>query len=415
MRTGWREATLGELCTLRAGIAFKKTLQGQATGDIPFIKVSDMNLPGNSCEIAVARNYLTVDQAAQIRAKPFPKETTVFAKIGEALRHNRVRLLQHETLIDNNMMGAVPDSKVVLPRFLFYLLSTIDLGRLATGTAVPYLTQSTLARIALAIPPLENQRSIASTLSEFDALAENIRKRLAVIEQLSELIYREWFVHFRYPGRHPEKLVASPLGPIPAGWTVAPLFDVAEVSFGYPFASAGFGQTGLYPVVRIRDVPKGTTETFTNEEAGSRYEVHNGDTLVGMDGEFYLSRWCGGPSYLNQRVARVRPSADVEAQLLHLQLRAPLRALNQEITGTTVAHLGKRHLEGIHLLVGDQEVMARARQTLGPLGDLALSLRRAALRLSALRDLLIPKLVSGQIDLAPPGSTGRVEAERARA
>ena len=111
----------------------------------------------------------------------------------------------------------------------------------------------------------------------------------------------------------------------------------------------------------------------------------------------------------------MRPSADVEAQLLHLQLRAPLRALNQEITGTTVAHLGKRHLEGIHLLVGDQEVMARARQTLGPLGDLALSLRRAALRLSALRDLLIPKLVSGQIDLAPPGSTGRVEAERARA
>src|SRR5690606_9103479 len=97
---------LGELCDFQAGTAFPSDYQGEISGDYPFIKVSDMNLPGNERIIWYANNWITEKACRKLRAKIHPKDATVFAKIGVALTYNRRRLLKQPTIIDNNMMSA---------------------------------------------------------------------------------------------------------------------------------------------------------------------------------------------------------------------------------------------------------------------------------------------------------------------
>ena len=104
----WKTAILGELCDFRAGSVFKPALQGQSSGEFPFVKVGDMNLPSNAVRIQGANNWVSAADLRELRAKPFPPGTVVFAKIGEALRQNRLRQIVRKTIVDNNMMGAVP-------------------------------------------------------------------------------------------------------------------------------------------------------------------------------------------------------------------------------------------------------------------------------------------------------------------
>lgn len=224
---GWNQMTLGELCTLRAGSVFKTHYQGQSEGEIPFVKVSDMNLPGNEICIREANHWVSEGVRAEMKAKTFPKGTTVFAKIGEALKQNRVRLLVRDTIIDNNMMGAIPKPNVVEPTFFFYRLSDFDIASTATGTALPYLTVSTLSQSRFTVPPLSIQRRIAAILSTYDDLIENNTRRIQILERMAQALYREWFVHFRFPGHAKVKLVALPLGTIPQGWTPGTLGDIA--------------------------------------------------------------------------------------------------------------------------------------------------------------------------------------------
>ncbi len=123
---GWEVKPLGVLCTLRAGSAFPRVSQGRRTGKYPFAKVSDMNLPGNVICILSAANWVVDDDLGQLKARPFPLDTTVFAKIGEALKQNRLRLLVRPTLVDNNMMGAIPNANVFEPLIFHYALSRFD-------------------------------------------------------------------------------------------------------------------------------------------------------------------------------------------------------------------------------------------------------------------------------------------------
>ncbi len=162
--SGWGVGTVGELCTLRAGSVFRKASQGKLSGEYPFIKVSDMNLPENSVAILVANNWVDEDDLRQLKARPFPSDTTVFAKIGEGLKRNRTRVLSRPTIIDNNMMAAVPNARAIDPLILFHALSQIDFGEIAGGTALPYLTAGALRRLPVPVPPVKDQIPLAEPL-----------------------------------------------------------------------------------------------------------------------------------------------------------------------------------------------------------------------------------------------------------
>lgn len=294
------------------------------------------------------------------------------------------------------------------PAFLRYFLANRDFishaSNVASGTRMPRANWRTLSRSSWRVPPLPTQRKIAAILSAYDDLIENSFRRLKVLEEMARNLYREWFVEFRFPGHEHARFVDSAVGRIPKGWGVVGLLDVADVAYGFPFRSKNFTQdrVGL-PVVRIRNVLAGESSTFSEEVPSNpdRYRVLTGDILVGMDGAFHIGFWIGGEAWLVQRVARFRPTQEGMSHLhLFLAIQEPIRRLNAAITGTTVAHLGHRHIKAIKLALPPKPLLLRTAEMLNPIRSECFLLRSRNKILRQARDLLLPRLISGDIDLS---------------
>ena len=114
------------------------------------------------------------------------------------------------------------------PRYVYYYLQTLNLQRFNSGAGVPTLNRNDLDTLELWVHSLPTQRKIAAVLSAYDDLIENNTRRIQILEEMARAIYREWFVHFRFPGHETVKLVESAVGLIPEGWEVRTLGDIAE-------------------------------------------------------------------------------------------------------------------------------------------------------------------------------------------
>jgi type I restriction enzyme S subunit len=287
--------------------------------------------------------------------------------------------------------------------FLLACLNNADIKPFVTGAAQPKLSQANLRQVEILLPPLPTQRRIAGILGAYDELIENCQRRIRILEAMARAIYREWFVHFRFPGHEKLPRVASPLGDIPKGWVVKPLKDVADVTYGFPFQSTKFNTMGVgTPVIRIRDLLDASTNTFTDENAVSKHHIKNGDILVGMDGDFHMCIWSGGHALQNQRVAKFESRGQIGNYHLFLALESPIQAWNKSIVGTTVAHLGDSHIKAIQLLWPPTALLAKTREILEPISAQVIGLKRQVKNLCTTRDLLLPRLLSGQIELQLP-------------
>jgi type I restriction enzyme S subunit len=370
----WREVTLGDVIELKRG--YDLPTRARSVGPYPIVSSSGINGSHAEAKVrgpgVVTGRYGTLGQVFYITGDFWPLNTSLYVR----------------------------DFKGNNPRFVAVLLESMDLAQHDGAAAVPGINRNQLHIVPVRVPDRAAQDRIAAIMESIDDLIENNRRRVEVLEEMARAIYREWFVRFRYPGHEHVPLVDSPLGPIPDGWEISPLFDVVDVGFGFSFKSKQFSDSGPIPVIRIRDVPNGTTKTYSDEVPPERYRVVDGDVLIGMDGEFHLRQWTGGDAWLNQRVTRLRPTNGLSPRHLMLAVTGPIRDWNAAISGTTVAHLGKRHLEQIQILSPPHEVLDLATPLFDDLANQACTLVHASRQLTAIRDLLLPKLVTGQIDVS---------------
>jgi len=164
----WEVRKLGDYCLFESGTGFKESYQGKKSGNYPFIKVSDMNLAGNEIYIRYASNWVSSKDMEALNASPVPPNSIVLAKVGAALLLNRRRITVMETIVDNNMMAAIPKSNVSC-LYLYYFLLGIDLGKIAQEGALPSVNANDLGNIKVAIPLLKEQAAITAILSDMDA------------------------------------------------------------------------------------------------------------------------------------------------------------------------------------------------------------------------------------------------------
>jgi type I restriction enzyme S subunit len=137
-----------------------------------------------------------------------------------------------ETTFESSIIRARIDQSKAIPQFYYYFWAS-PLGRalmasIATRTAVSGIRGSDLVQLDVPLPPLPAQRKIAAVLSAYDDLIENNPRRIAVLERMARLLYQEWFVRFHFPGHEDVAMVDSELGPVPEGWEVKPLGEIAE-------------------------------------------------------------------------------------------------------------------------------------------------------------------------------------------
>ena len=252
-----------------------------------------------------------------------------------------------------------PNPQIIDSRFLFYTMLSCGFyakaDAAAIGAAQRTISLSSLRSIKILLPSLSVQKHIADILSAYDDLIENNQKQIKLLEEAAQRLYKEWFVDLRFPGWENTKIVDG----VPEGWERLPLPQIADIQYGFAFDGSLFNSSGYgTPIVRIRNIPDAETSDFTSEEASSEYLINNGDIIVGMDGEFHINSWAGGQAYLVQRTCCIRPKIEKIRGWLLYSIHEPIKYFEKTIVGATVAHLGKKHLDSITLLVPTEELYA---------------------------------------------------------
>lgn len=157
--------TIGDVSKLVSGYGFPITLQGQE-GTIPFYKVSDMNSMGNETEMVDSNNYVSIELAQQQKWSLAPQGTVIFPKIGAAIATNKKRILSKPAIFDNNVMGIICGKKI-LPKFMWYILNSIDISKWATLANPPSISKDPVLSQQIPLPTIEEQRKIVSELESY--------------------------------------------------------------------------------------------------------------------------------------------------------------------------------------------------------------------------------------------------------
>lgn len=146
--------------------------------------------------------------------------------------------------------------------------------------------------------------------------------------------------------------------------------EVCTIQYGFPFDSAKFSDSDGMPLIRIRDVVRGYSETYTTEEYKSEYIVHENDLLIGMDGEFNIAKWGKTPALLNQRVCRLAPKDSIDKDYLFYFMPIALKRIEEKTPFVTVKHLSAKELNKIEIPVLSLEEQRKIAETLSKVDEL---------------------------------------------
>jgi len=294
--------------------------------------------------------------------------------------------------------------------FLLACLNNADIKPFVTGAAQPKLSQANMRLIEIPLPPLPVQRRIAGILSAYDELMENSQRRIRILEAMARALYREWFVHFRFPGHEKHPRVASPLGDIPQGWEVKTIADVCEsVSYGYT-ASATREEVGP-KFLRITDIVPATID-WANvpfceipEDKAPKYLLKPGDIVVARTGATtgYAKRLnkLHPDTVFASYLVRARAKAGISNRMLGIVMESDeyKQYIQTNIGGAAQPQANAVVLTSMRLAVPPSSVGEKFDRLAAPMIDEAEMLAVKIENLRRTRNLLLPRLLSGQVEL----------------
>jgi type I restriction enzyme S subunit len=272
---------------------------------------------------------------------------------------------------------------------------------ITTGVNVPHISGKQILDYEFPLPPVPIQRRIADILSTYDELIENCQRRIKILETMARAIYREWFVHFRFPGYETVARVPSPLGKIPKGWEVKSFSGIATYLNGYAFKPDDWGNEGK-PIVKIKELKAGiTAQTPRNpgNSIPSKYSVRDGDVLFSWSADLDAYLWMGGEALLNQHLFNVLPSDGFTRSYCFHALKEEMPRFRALSLGATMHHIKRSALDQVTTVVPAVALRIKFEQVIQPLHQQLITLTKRVQNLRRTRDLLLPRLLSGQIDV----------------
>ena len=294
----------------------------------------------------------------------------------------------------------VKDFKGNNPRFVYYRLQVFNFSRFNAGVGVPTLNRNHLDTLEVEVPPLLTQRKIAAILSAYDDLIENNLRRIKILEEMAQNLYREWFVKFRFPGHQNTRFVDSPLGKIPAGWEVTNLGESCYLIMGQSPKSEFYNNDGI-------GLPfhQGVTnfgDRFPSDRLYCTIEgriAEAGDILFSVRAPVGRMNIADKKIVIGRGISAIRHKEGYQS-LLWEQLRNRFTEVDMMGNGSIFASVTKSDMQGIELIFPPTSAMSDATFYLGPIHNEidALTLKNTTLRQT--RDLLLPKLISGEVDVS---------------
>lgn len=290
--------------------------------------------------------------------------------------------------------------------FLYYTMLSRDFyakaDAAAIGAAQRTISLTSLRGMEIELPPLKVQEAIASKLSVYDNLIENNQKQIKLLEEAARRLYKEWFVDLRFPGYEDTPIVDG----VPEGWEKAPIDSRISLLSGYAFKSAQFDSSGEYKIVTIKNVKDGEFDGINTNRIVSipgKMPKHcvltDGDILLSLTGNVGRTCIVNGNNYLlNQRVAKLQ--SDIPAFTYCLFRNSDMfDAMNNLANGTAQQNLSPIRTGKISILFPADNLLEEFERIVGSIISKMLSLIKQCDLLIQARDRLLPKLMSGEIEV----------------
>ncbi|MFC3086723.1 restriction endonuclease subunit S [Tabrizicola soli] len=328
------------------------------------------------------------------------------------------------TVFESSIIRARPTPERAHSLFYYYFFNSPSgmhkLDTIRRQVAVAGITGGDLAELALPVPTLPEQRAIAATLGALDDKIELNRKMNATLEAMARALFRDWFVDFgptraKMEGRPP--YLSPDLWSLfpdrlddegkPEGWAFEPLLDQAEWVNGAAYKNMHFSDApDALPVIKIAELKNGVTGNtqWTATDLGARYLIDDGELLFSWSGNPDTSidtfLWTGGKAWLNQHIFAVRPNGKrfkpyLHTLLKHLKPEFAELARNKQTTG--LGHVTKADMQRMMVCAASPEVHKAFDRLIEPIFSQALGLQTESRTLAQTRDLLLPRLMSGEL------------------
>ncbi|TCT45921.1 restriction endonuclease subunit S [Vibrio crassostreae] len=419
----WRETTLGELADFINGDRGKNYpgVADRVDVGIPFINTGHILPSGRLTQDDM--DYITSEKYNQLGSGKVRPGDIVYCLRGSTIG---------KTARNHYEEGAIASSLVIVRAkpevnqdYLYYFLTSPAGQQLAksndNGSAQPNLSAKTLSRYPLLVPNVEEQESIVNTLNAIDNKIEVNTKLNQTLEQMAQATFKSWFVDFdpvkaKMNGEQPEgmdaataslfpeKLVESELGLIPEGWEVKPLDKVAHFQNGLALQKfrPESEDDEFLPVLKIAQLRQGYCDgkEKARTDIKESCRVYDGDMIFSWSGSLMIDLWTGGNAALNQHLFKVT-SEEYNLPLYLFWTKHHLVKFQQiaKDKAVTMGHIKRGHLSESLCVIPPKELRDKMDEVLMPLINQGLNLRLQSNQLAALRDTLLPKLLSGEIDL----------------
>ncbi len=358
-------------------------------GAYPFVQTGDVKRAG-----LYLREYdQTYSEAGLAQSKLWPEGTlciTIAANIAET------SILGIKACFPDSIIGFSADPEKADVRFMKYLFDAVLKVRYQSftqGATQDNLSQSKLLSIRFSVPDLADQKELADILSSYDDLIENNRRRMALLERAAQELYREWFVRLRYPGYEKTKIVDG----IPEGWSARALGEIAEITMGQSPKSTYYNEIG-------DGLPfhQGVTD-FGNRFPSQRVycTVENrmatpGDLLFSVRAPVGRINITLDKVVIGRGIAAIRSNRDQQS-LLFYALKSHFFREDMLGVGAIFAAIKKQDLYDVRLPRASDEVTYRFMDLIEPVDSKIKKLHLMIESLTQARDLLLPRLMSGEL------------------
>ena len=379
----WRRFTLDQLGSVGRGKSRHRPRNDSSLygGIYPFFQTGDIK----AANFALTQYTQTYNELGLAQSKLWQPGTlciTIAANIAETA------ILGVTGCFPDSIVGFVADPRKADVRFVKYYIDTLkmQMQSVSRGTTQDNLSVDKLLTFNFCVPGVGTQRRIANILSAYDDLIENCQRRIRILEDMARSLYREWFVHFRFPGADVLPRVDSPLGLIPQGWAIARLDEVLVLQRGFDLPK-GERAEGSIPIYAASGIT-----AFHNEA-----KVHAPGVVTGRSGTI------GEVLYVQEDFWPLNTTLWVKAfpksePLFAYYLLGSLD-LKQFNSGAAVPTLNRNDVHGIPVIVPSPELQQRFQQIAGAMHRQARTLAMKCTNLRRTRDLLLPRLLSGQTTL----------------
>lgn len=394
----WEEIRLGDVVTLKQGFALNSKSNHYLAKDnigLPLLKISDLL---NNTETLFVKKEIPKQFLVS-------KSEIIYSRTGQV----GYAFMGREGVIYNNCFKVIPYEKKINKIFLYKLLNT-NLIRtyaqtLATGTAQLDLNHDAFKSIKIKIPTLEIQQKIVNIISNYDNLIENNNKRINLLENMAEEIYKEWFVRLRFPNYQNTKIEDG----IPDGWEELILEELTSVLGDGLHGTPEYDEFGEYYFIngnnlvnRKIDLNSNAKRTNTSEYLKYRKNLNQNTILVSINGTLgNLAFYDNEKVFLGKSVCYFNVKKDVSKYLIMSILNSFdfQKYIEINATGATIKNVSLKSMREYKILFPSKDIQNNFDKLVKPFFSEIKILQKKNQNLKQTRDLLLPRLISGKLDL----------------